>query len=105
MKFIKKLEDYLKENTESSDLKSEIYKKREEIQNKISQIEAELNIANQTTEPTAETVESVEIGDVIITSEITTDKIVVDTNVVSNTSELQLQLESLKKELENLGLL
>lgn len=89
MKFIKKWREYLKEGLENTK-KLELYNKREEIKNKISQIESELNLLPKSeVEPTVETVD-----------------VVVNTTIdITKSQELELSLESLKKELADLELL
>ncbi len=86
MKFLKEWSDYLKESIDFNTKKSEIEKKREEIQTKISQIEDELNFINK--------------DKVEVTTENTTEE--VDTNQVQ---QLELNLESLKNELNNLDVI
>ena len=78
MKFIKNWNQYLNESILS--------KKREEIKNKISKIEADLHLVN--------------------TNVVDTKTDVIDTNAVPteavDTTQMELKLESLKIELDNL---
>lgn len=93
MKFLKDWKNYL---VESLDLakKTEIAKKRQEIQNKISQIEGELTFIKSESDD--------KIVSDIIGDNVTTTDVNVESNVDVNVEELVMKLESLKSELNDL---